>query len=171
MNGTTRVGSPRTPPLTRHDRVNRYGPWESRASTTSTQEIRSRQKHHSTRGGAPWLGEALLTLRLESGHHRLVLGLEEDRWLEDNKRELGLTMQGPTHVLAVNGDARSVDYQDELFYLRQAAHALGARDPFRLTEVSLGDERQAPLQEAQVVLLADNSQLDVAFVAELRAFC
>lgn len=116
------------------------------------------------------LGEALLTLRLESGHHRLVLELEEDRWLEDNKRELGLTMQGPTHVLAVNGDARSVDYQDELFYLRQAAHALGARDPFRLTEVSLGDERQAPLQEAQVVLLADNSQLDVAFVAELRAF-
>ena len=73
-------------------------------------------------------------------------------------------------MLAVNGDARSVDYQDELFYLRQAAHALGARDPFRLTEVSLGDERQAPLQEAQVVLLADNSQLDVAFVAELRAF-
>ena len=79
-------------------------------------------------------------------------------------------MQGPTKVLAVNGDARSVDYQDELYYLRQAAHALGARDPFQLAEVSLGEERQAPLQEAQVVLLADNSQLDVAFVAELRAF-
>ncbi len=116
------------------------------------------------------LGEALLTLRLEPGHHRLALELEEDRWVEDNKRELGLTMQGPTRVLAVNGDARSVDYQDELFYLRQAAHALGTRDPFDLTEVSLGEERQAPLQEAQVVLLADSSQLDVAFVAELRAF-
>lgn len=142
-------------------------PGPRRLSLSKDGEIRSTVQAEIAAHG---LGEAVLSLNLAPGHHRLVLELEKDRWPEDGRRELGLTIQGPTRVLAVNGDARSVDYKDELFYLRQAAHALGVRDPFALSEVSLGDERQAPLQDAQVVLLADTSTLDPAFATELRAF-
>jgi hypothetical protein len=111
-----------------------------------------------------------MTVRLEPGAHRLSISLADDRLLSDNRRELLLRLAGPTRVLAINGDARAVGYRDELFYVGQAARALGQHDPFVLQSVALGEEVNAPLQEAAVVVLANVSRLDTGFASALRDF-
>jgi hypothetical protein len=111
-----------------------------------------------------------MSVRLEPGEHRLTLALEDDRLGSDNRRQLLLRLAAPTRVLAIDGDPRAVGYRDELFYVGQAARALGQHDPFELQSVALGEEVGAPLQDAAVVVLANVARLDSGFAAALRGF-
>ena len=113
---------------------------------------------------------AQLTLGLEPGRYRLELRLPEDPRSADNRRQSLLVASGPTRLLAVNGDARDSAYADELYYVGQAARALDHHDPFTLESVSAGEEHRAPLQEADVVLLANVARLDPSFAQALMSF-
>ena len=113
---------------------------------------------------------AQLTLGLKPGRYRLELRLPKDAKAADNRRQMLLLASGPTRLLAVNGDARDSAYADELYYVGQAERALDHHDPFTLETVLAGEEHRAPLQDSDVVLLANVARLDPGFIQALATF-
>jgi hypothetical protein len=109
-------------------------------------------------------------LGLDPGFYALTLKLPEDDRKDDNERVLGLQASGATKVLAINGDARDTAYADELFYVDQAARALDLHDPFSIEVVVGGQEHRAPLQDSDVVLLANVHSLAPSFAQALPSY-
>ena len=130
------------------------------------------QSRAATRVTLPASGRAFaqLTLGLKPGRYRLEVQLPEDARTADNRRQMLLFASGPTRLLAVNGDARDSAYADELYYVGQAERALDHHDPFTLESVLAGEEHRAPLQDSDVVLLANVARLDPGFGQALTSF-
>jgi hypothetical protein len=126
----------------------------------------------ATRVTLPASGRAFaqLTLGLKPGRYVLELRLPADTREADNRRHLVLHASGPTRLLAVNGDARDSAYADELYYIQQAERALDHHDPFTLEAVVAGEEHRAPLQDSDVVLIANVAKLDPGFSQALASF-
>jgi hypothetical protein len=126
----------------------------------------------STQVTLPASGSAFTTLNLglEAGFYGLELRLPADARSDDNRRVVGLQASGATRLVAIDGDARDTAYNDEIFYVAQAANALGYHDPFSLELIAAGQEQSAPLQEADVVLLANTGALDPGFAMALVSY-
>jgi len=103
-------------------------------------------------------------------HHGLVR-LPPDALAADDRRHFALEVQRQIRVLLVNGDPRSTAQQDELFYLERALQP-GAEQLSRLapTVLSVPLLAGAPLDEYDVVVLANVSGLGADGVAELERF-
>jgi hypothetical protein len=126
----------------------------------------------STQVTLPASGSAFATLNLglEAGFYALELRLPADSRKDDNRRVVGLQASGATRLVAIDGDARDTAYNDEIFYVAQAANALGYHDPFSLEVIASGQEQSAPLQEADVLLLANTGALDPGFANALISY-
>jgi hypothetical protein len=106
------------------------------------------------------------------GAHTVTARIQDnDGILSDNERQLRIRLDQGIRVLLVNGDARAVQYNDELFYLERA---LGAsfEDNAAATVTTVTADRfsGAELNGVDVVVLANVAGLPATTVTALTQF-
>jgi hypothetical protein len=99
----------------------------------------------------------------------LVVELAPDRLTIDDHRYALAERRAEIRVLLVNGDARTVRYEDELFYLSAALRPGDRSDSGAvLTTVTADELGEAALDDFDVVVLANVNALPRPVVARLR---
>jgi hypothetical protein len=108
-------------------------------------------------------GQGLRTLRAEVN--------EEEGVTADNAVELPLLLERNIRTLVVNGDPRSVQYNDELFYLGRALRAtLEDQRGIETTTTTTSGFADRELDEFDVIVLANVARLPAAQVQRIRQF-
>ncbi len=116
----------------------------------------------------------VFTTQLERrGVHRAEFRLAEgtDRLLADNVYAFPIHLAAKVRALIVNGDRRTVAYQDEVFYLERALQP-GPRSSSAVVFDTVGVDglEGKALSDYDVVVLANAEKVPRASVTELRAF-
>ncbi len=107
------------------------------------------------------------------GLQRAQLSLEHDsdKLAVDNTFHLPIQLAQKIKVLMVNGDPRSVPYQDELFYLERALSPSKRSTSTIVPEVTGVDGLAShPFEDYDVVILANVEKMPRASVAQLQKF-
>ncbi len=115
-------------------------------------------------------GAAVYRHVLEGGQARVVQVRVDDGVgpAADDVRLAWVRPQSAVRVLVVNGDARSVQYNDEAFYLTRALAAASADDGgFEVEVVAPADLSSAAIEGSDVVVLANVASLPASRVEGL----
>lgn len=107
------------------------------------------------------------------GLHRAKLSLAPgaDKHAVDNEYYLPVQLAQKVRVLMVNGDPRSVPYQDELFYLERALRPSARSASVILSEVTGVDGLAShPFKDFDVVVLANVEKIPRTSVVQLGEF-
>jgi hypothetical protein len=106
------------------------------------------------------------------GLHRIEVSIDDAVGLQaDNSREIPLVTDGGVRVLLVDGDARPLEYDDELFYLRAALQANMDEQSTMVVETTTPDAFAAqPLGDIDVIVLANVAMLAPEAIAQLQAW-
>jgi hypothetical protein len=99
--------------------------------------------------------------------------LAEDHFPADDIAYFVVNMSPDVKVLMVNGDPRTTPYEDETFFLEHALAAVPKGDPAITIHTLSPDELTdnfSELQDVQVVILANISELSAAQLTALQAF-
>lgn len=107
------------------------------------------------------------------GLHRAELRLASgaDPLEADNVRYLPIQLAQKVRALLVNGDPRSVPYQDELFYLERALNPGRSSESVIVTDVTAVEGLAAhPFEDYDVVVLANVEKIPRASVGALTRF-
>jgi hypothetical protein len=99
----------------------------------------------------------------------LIVELAGDQLAIDDRRQALAERRAEVRVLLVNGDPRTVRYEDELFYLTAALRPGDRSDSGAvLTAVTADELAQRPLDDFDVVVLANVTALPSPIVTRLR---
>ena len=105
-------------------------------------------------------GAATFTHRFD-GNGPFEVGVEVDDSvgaMADDRRTMPLELRRSTRVLVVNGDARAVSLNDEVFYLERSLSVMSeSADEFQLTRCAPDDLAEQDLSAFDVVILANVS--------------
>lgn len=118
-------------------------------------------------------GVAMFTHRFEGGDAFEVGVMVDDPAgpAADDRRTMPLELQRSARVLVVNGDARSVSLNDEIFYLERALGVVtDGNEEFHLTRTAPDDLADHELAEFDVLVLANVAGLPTAEVDRVVSF-
>jgi hypothetical protein len=121
--------------------------------------------------GERQLKQFLASLPTGSRFADLVVELDPDALSIDDRRHARTELREEVRALLVNGDPRTVRYEDELFYLEAALRPGDRADSGTvLTTVTVDDLPEASLADFDVVVLANVRALRRELVARLAAW-